>query len=178
MFISPKTVIEENFNIYLACVAQGHPKVNYYWFKDDFYLINHFNYAHIYDHNLFIIKNARIHDSGKYTCLVNNTKGMDKREVEVTVRTKIWTTLSPTQQVIRTGQSVLLNCSISGFPVNEIIWLKNGHVWSNYDQNYQMSNNIIKIRNVKRDDEGMYQCLVKNDFESVQAVATLIHDGE
>ena len=178
IYISPKILIEENSKANLVCVGQGYPKVNYYWFKDDFNLINQYDYKYLSNQYLLKIENARVHDSGKYTCLINNTEGIDKREIEVLVRAKIWVSLNPVEQIIRTGQSVILNCSILGFPIKEITWFKNGLPLSKYKKTYKISSNIIKIGNVQREDQGIYQCFVKNEFETVQASASLIHGGK
>ncbi len=62
--------------------------------------------------------------------------------------------------------SQFLFSSFQGNPIKEVFWLKNG-------VNIGHSDKVLRLDSVKKEDRGMYQCFVRNDQESAQAVAEL-----
>uniref|UniRef100_A0A1A9WXF4 Ig-like domain-containing protein n=1 Tax=Glossina brevipalpis TaxID=37001 RepID=A0A1A9WXF4_9MUSC len=64
-------------------------------------------------------------------------------------------------------------CSISGFPKQSISWLKDGQPLRSGARVRLLSKEHIRITSITKEDKGMYQCMVKNDIESVQATAEL-----
>lgn len=66
-----------------------------------------------------------------------------------------------------------LRQNIPGFPHNSIYWLKDGQPLRFSARVRQMSESRLQIVSVSREDRGMYQCIVKNDWEMSQGSAEL-----
>lgn len=175
--ISSRLVAEEGSSIELACISQGFPKVDYLWLKEGIALPPRHRHTHRFRESGFVyLDHVQLTDAGKYQCLVNNSAGREKGDLELVVRSPLTVSISPSFLVARSGQSVVLNCSAFGHPINSISWLKDGKFLRGL--NHEISGNLLRIRNVKRDDQGMYQCVVRNAFESVQATASILHGGQ
>lgn len=113
-----------------------------------------------------IIKEAKVEDSGKYLCIVNNSVGGESVETVLTVTAPLSAEIEPSTQTIDFGRPATFNCNVKGNPIKTISWLKDGKPLGLEDQ-------TLEIESVKKDDKGMYQCFVKNDQESAQAIAEL-----
>lgn len=133
-----------------------------------------------------IIKEAKVEDSGKYLCVVNNSVGGESVETVLTVTGAnfpvekcemgwMWTFFSsaplsakaePETQTVDFGRPAVFTCNYEGNPVKTIGWLKDG-------KNLNHEDATLRIDAVKKEDKGMYQCFVRNDQESAQACAEL-----
>lgn len=70
-----------------------------------------------------------------------------------------------------------LSCRVTGHPVHSVMWLKNGSPLPTSGPVNLVSRDILQVNPVKRDDAGVYQCMVSNDEESVQSSADLFVAG-
>lgn len=113
-----------------------------------------------------IIKNAVVEDSGKYLCVVNNSVGGESVETVLTVTAPLSAAIEPNVQTIDFGRPAVFTCRFSGNPVKTMRWMKDGKFIDQTDA-------ILRIESVKKEDKGMYQCVIKNDQESAQATAEL-----
>ncbi|XP_046638885.1 Down syndrome cell adhesion molecule-like protein Dscam2 isoform X24 [Daphnia pulicaria] len=113
-----------------------------------------------------IIKEAKVEDSGKYLCNVNNSVGGESVETVLTVTAPLSASIEPQVQTVDYGRPATLTCNPEGNPIKSISWMKDGVAISHTD-------NVLRIEQVRREDKGMYQCFVRNDQESAQASAEL-----
>ncbi|XP_065340867.1 cell adhesion molecule Dscam1 isoform X23 [Cloeon dipterum] len=113
-----------------------------------------------------IIKEAKVEDSGKYLCVVNNSVGGESVETVLTVTAPLSATVEPETQTVDFGRPAVFTCNFEGNPVKTIGWLKDG-------KNLNHEDATLRIDSVKKEDKGMYQCFVRNDQESAQASAEL-----
>lgn len=113
-----------------------------------------------------IIKDAKIEDSGKYLCVVNNSVGGESVETVLTVTAPLSAKVDPPTQTIDFGRPAVYTCQYTGNPIKTISWMKDGKSIANSDA-------VLRIDSVKKEDKGMYQCFVRNDQESAQASAEL-----
>lgn len=113
-----------------------------------------------------IIKEARVEDSGKYLCVVNNSVGGESVETVLTVTAPLKAKIEPTTQTIDFGRPATFTCIFEGNPIKTIGWLKDGKPIGHEDA-------VLKIESVKKEDKGMYQCFIRNDQESAEATAEL-----
>lgn len=67
-------------------------------------------------------------------------------------------------------------CIITGHPVKVVEWYKDGSAIVNDAKRVTISadGTLLHINNVQRQDVGMYQCMVSNDFDSVQGCGQLL----
>ncbi|GIY01318.1 down syndrome cell adhesion molecule-like protein Dscam2 [Caerostris darwini] len=81
--------------------------------------------------------------------------------------------ISPKQVKAEEGESVIFNCSIKGHPVHSVTWVKNlNPVVANSRIRY-LSRDLLQVAPIVREDKGMYQCFVTNDFGMAQGTAEL-----
>ncbi|CAB3223434.1 unnamed protein product [Arctia plantaginis] len=113
-----------------------------------------------------IIKEAKVEDSGKYLCVVNNSVGGESVETVLTVTAPLKATVEPATQTVDFGRPAVFTCRYEGNPVKTVTWLKDGKDMKHHDA-------TLRIESVKKEDKGMYQCFIRNDQESASASAEL-----
>ncbi|RWS03769.1 Down syndrome cell adhesion molecule-like protein Dscam2 isoform X39, partial [Dinothrombium tinctorium] len=186
--VSPRIIEGKNLyfsevgdKVILPCVGQGFPVPTFSWIKvkdesfNEIVRIEENAEFRVFQRNgILIIKQSQISDSGKYHCIANNSVGKAHFETILVVKAPIAAFISP--QVLR-GQegeeSVRFNCTATGHPINKIVWKKDGRVLNDVHK-YKFYESVLIIKNLKREDRGIYQCFVFNDYENVQSSAELI----
>ncbi|XP_063932377.1 cell adhesion molecule Dscam1 isoform X8 [Zophobas morio] len=113
-----------------------------------------------------IIREARVEDSGKYLCVVNNSVGGESVETVLTVTAPLKAKIEPQVQTIDFGRPAVFTCNFEGNPIKTISWLKDGHPIDHTDA-------VLRIESVRKEDKGMYQCFIRNDQENAEATAEL-----
>ncbi|XP_020284801.1 Down syndrome cell adhesion molecule-like protein Dscam2 isoform X29 [Pseudomyrmex gracilis] len=154
----------------LLCPAQGFPVPSHRWYK----FIEGTSRRQPVQLNervrqvsgTLIIREARVEDSGKYLCIVNNSVGGESVETVLTVTAPLIAEIEPSVQTIDFGRPATFTCTVQGNPIKTISWLKDGKPLGLEDR-------VLRIESVKKEDKGMYQCFVRNDQESAQATAEL-----
>ncbi|XP_050461790.1 cell adhesion molecule Dscam2 isoform X32 [Cataglyphis hispanica] len=157
-------------SVTLMCPAQGFPVPLYKWYK----FIEGTSRRQPVQLNdrvrqvsgTLIIREARVEDSGKYLCIVNNSVGGESVETVLTVTAPLNAEIEPSTQTIDFGRPATFTCTVQGNPIKTISWLKDGKPLGLEDR-------VLRIESVKKEDKGMYQCFVRNDQESAQATAEL-----
>ena len=62
---------------------------------------------------VLILHELLIEDSGIYVCIMNNTAGAERIEVNLTVRSALDTLVTPSQQTIDLNQAAIFTCTYS-----------------------------------------------------------------
>nr|XP_033326655.1 Down syndrome cell adhesion molecule-like protein Dscam2 isoform X23 [Megalopta genalis] len=161
---------ESKANLPLLCPAQGYPVPVHRWYK----FIEGSTRRQPVQLNervrqvsgTLIIREARVEDSGKYLCIVNNSVGGESVETVLTVTAPLAAEIEPSTQTIDFGRPATFTCNVRGNPIKTISWLKDGKPLG-------LEDHVLRIESVKKEDKGMYQCFVRNDQESAQATAEL-----
>nr|CAD7441248.1 unnamed protein product [Timema bartmani] len=144
---------------------------------------------------LLIIPRARPHDSGRYTCTASNPAGNSRLDVSLLVSWPLsarvspalltagldsnsicYVYVTPTNYQCALGQPAQLTCTTTGHPVTMVLWMKNGQSLSSLRGG--MSGEVFHLASVSREDQGMYQCFVKNEKDMAQGTAELRLGGE
>ncbi|XP_043680480.1 Down syndrome cell adhesion molecule-like protein Dscam2 isoform X21 [Vespula pensylvanica] len=157
-------------SVTLLCPAQGFPVPLYKWYK----FIEGSSRRQPVQLNdrvrqvsgTLIIREARVEDSGKYLCIVNNSVGGESVETVLTVTAPLAAEIEPSTQTVDFGRPATFTCNVRGNPIKTISWLKDGKPLG-------LEEPVLRIESVKKEDKGMYQCFVRNDQESAQATAEL-----
>ncbi|CAD7083563.1 unnamed protein product [Hermetia illucens] len=123
---------------------------------------------------LLKITKARLEDSGKYLCWVNNTAGEETIQVALTVTAPLTAHLQPQVQTVDVDKDAQFQCIVSGHPVQDVNWLHDGKpiLRDNRIEIHSDPPRII-IKKVQKEDQGMYQCFVTNEWEQIQSTAEL-----
>ncbi|XP_062527444.1 cell adhesion molecule Dscam2 isoform X18 [Bombyx mori] len=159
-----------NNSITLLCLAQAYPVPIFRWYKfidgttrkQPVTLDDRVKQVS----GTLIIKEAKVEDSGKYLCVVNNSVGGESVETVLTVTAPLKATVEPATQTVDFGRPAVFTCRYEGNPVKTITWLKDGKDMKHHDAS-------LRIESVKKEDKGMYQCSIRNDQESASASAEL-----
>ncbi|KAG1677259.1 Down syndrome cell adhesion molecule-like protein Dscam2 [Nymphon striatum] len=161
----------------LPCVSQAYPPPTYSWclqnIKDgsckSMELSENKGWTVINEGSVSLT--AKKNDSGTYICKATNEMGQEEAVSKVTVISPISVFIHPQIQIVNIGDTVNLECVVSGGPINEVTWMKNGETIIK-DKNYE-SSKVLKISSVEISSVGMYQCFVGNQMEIKQASAQL-----
>ncbi|XP_045126170.1 Down syndrome cell adhesion molecule-like protein Dscam2 isoform X10 [Portunus trituberculatus] len=153
----------------LLCQAQGYPQPAFRWFK--FNENGRKASVELGERikqvgGTLIIREAKVEDSGKYLCVVNNSVGGESVETVLTVTAPLSAQVEPKVQTVEFGRPATFTCTYRGNPVKSVSWLKDGTPIEHKEA-------VLHINSVGREDKGMYQCFVRNDQESAQATAEL-----
>ncbi|XP_042237782.1 Down syndrome cell adhesion molecule-like protein Dscam2 isoform X21 [Homarus americanus] len=153
----------------LLCEAQAYPIPTYGWFK--FSENGRKASVELGERvkqvgGTLIIREAKVDDSGKYLCVVNNSVGGESVETVLTVTAPLSAQVEPSVQTVEFGRPATFTCTYRGNPVKSVTWLKDGEPINHKEA-------VLRIDSVGREDKGMYQCFVRNDQESAQATAEL-----
>ncbi|XP_052739492.1 cell adhesion molecule Dscam2 isoform X32 [Bicyclus anynana] len=160
----------QNTSLAILCPAQGYPVPVSRWYKfidgsarkQPVALNDRVKQVS----GTLIIKEAKVEDSGKYLCVVNNSVGGESVETVLTVTAPLKAAVEPATQTVDFGRPAVFTCRYEGNPVKTITWLKDGKDMNHHDP-------ILRIESVKKEDKGMYQCFIRNDQESAGASAEL-----
>ncbi|XP_078668646.1 fibroblast growth factor receptor 2-like isoform X8 [Branchiostoma floridae x Branchiostoma belcheri] len=77
------------------------------------------------------------------------------------------------------GQRTELRCRVAGEPRPSITWIHNGVVIEDEMPRYDLGRFRLTINNVQWEDEGIYTCIAKNVFGTIQGNITLhVHGAE
>lgn len=93
--------------------------------------------------------------------------------------------LDQSELLVDLGHSLTLNCNVSGGPIKAVEWMHNGHPISSISGGSSLpvhvrllSRDVLYIERLARSDQGLYQCLAYNDFDSAQAQVQVVLGGE
>ncbi|XP_043529501.1 brother of CDO-like, partial [Frieseomelitta varia] len=125
-----------------------------------------------------IVQGVQESDAGSYMCTASNSEGSESMEVRLTVSAPLNVHVQPSIQTVDLGKVAYLTCSASGFPQAALYWLKDGQPLRTGARIRAVSRERISVMSVAREDRGMYQCFVRNEYEMAQGIAELRLGGE
>ncbi|XP_047119733.1 Down syndrome cell adhesion molecule-like protein Dscam2 [Schistocerca piceifrons] len=167
---SVRMAAQLKMTVVITCMVQGFPLPSFRWYK---YIDGTTRKQPvILDERVkqvsgtLIIKEAKVDDSGKYLCVVNNSVGGESVETVLTVTAPLAASVEPQTQTVDFGRPATFKCNFEGNPIKTISWLKDGKPLNHKEP-------ILTIESVKKEDKGMYQCFIRNDQESAEASAEL-----
>ena len=148
---------------------------------------------------VLVLENVQLEDSGTYRCSMSNSVGHSHYDVRLEVVEPLRIEILPKDPVINQGQSLTLRCSFnrpqhtagsgasggssgSGSGANQqqstLKWYKDG-VAITYRDKYQPVDKVsLRINNMQRVDQGVYQCFVFTERQSAQASTRLQLGGQ
>ena len=85
--------------------------------------------------------------------------------------------IEPEAQTVDVGRPTIFNCTVYGNPIAQVQWLKDGARVVPDDRVTFPTETSLAIADVRRQDRGMYQCVVSNEEDNAQAAAQLSLGG-
>ncbi|XP_068223029.1 cell adhesion molecule Dscam1-like isoform X2 [Palaemon carinicauda] len=159
----------------LPCAAQGYPIPQYQWHR----ISGKVEVAVVQDGRIqqvggsLLIRQVTAADAGRYVCVVSSSVDSERAHTTLEVWAPLTAHISPQVQTVDVGGVATFNCSPEGFPQDTITWLKDGEPLEVSDRVRVVRERSVVIEDVRRDDRGMYQCLVSNLEGTAQGSAQL-----
>ncbi|XP_069772736.1 hemicentin-1-like [Narcine bancroftii] len=155
----------------LTCQPNGHPPPKITWLKDSSPLTELGGVWVSDNQSRLFISRMKLTDAGHYVCLARNEAGEGRREYDITVHVPPVVKIVGGESLsVISGQSVTLECAVTGIPTPLITWMKDGHVISR-------TNVSLKIDRVTEKDGGIYSCVGTNEAgEAERDVMLIVYD--
>ncbi|GFU00986.1 hemicentin-1 [Nephila pilipes] len=165
--------ITEGERVIAACTTKSGDKsrgqLSFKWLKDGKDLSARTQVKTFGDFSNIVIDPVSEEDSGNYTCAVTNGGLHDSFTAQLTVMVPPQWVAAPNDVNSYSGEFLVINCKASGKPIPTISWMKSegkgidGFVAVSASETLHLpSNGSLIIENVKKSDEGLYQCLATN----------------
>ncbi|XP_054712617.1 cell adhesion molecule DSCAM-like [Uloborus diversus] len=160
----------------LPCIAQGYPVPTYRWYRDQG------DQRPLPDHTISVSQEAGVlifhkvlpSDSGRYMCHVANVMGEEKVDIELIVEEPYKVSITPPELRLEVGKTATLNCSVIGNPVGTVLWRKDMVLLQSSSRISFPHPFLLQVREIRRQDAGIYQCFVQRELHSAQASARII----
>ncbi|GBM69793.1 Down syndrome cell adhesion molecule-like protein Dscam2 [Araneus ventricosus] len=164
----------------LTCIAQGYPVPAYRWHRSagGQRILSDLDASVRQEGGVLIFNKVSRGDAGRYSCHVSNAVGEDRADMELLVEEPLRVNLSPQELKLDVGKSALFNCSVEGHPIGNVVWKKDTRFIASNSRVQFPTPTSLQLRQLKRQDSGMYQCFVHRESLSSQAAARLIIGGE
>nr|XP_042906082.1 Down syndrome cell adhesion molecule-like protein Dscam2 [Parasteatoda tepidariorum] len=159
----------------LPCIAQGYPIPTYRWHRaqaDQRPLPDH-TISVSQEGGILIFHKVVPSDTGHYACHVTNVMGEDKVEFELIVEEPYRVVIAPPELRLEVGKTATFNCSIFGSPPGIVSWRKDMLRLFPGPRVIFPNPYLLQLRQIRRQDEGIYQCFVHRELSSSQASAVL-----
>ncbi|XP_055925896.1 cell adhesion molecule Dscam2-like isoform X3 [Argiope bruennichi] len=167
----PDTTVHSGEKVSLKCVSAGNFAPRVVWTLYDQELstalnsrirIGDFvsNQGHVTSY--LNITDARVEDSGVYRCDISNDVGAVWHAARLNVYGPPFIRPFPNISAI-SGQELVLNCPVGGYPIKSITWQKGGIILPLDHRHKISSTGYLTLQDVqKAADEGEYTCIAKN----------------
>ncbi|EEB12183.1 down syndrome cell adhesion molecule, putative, partial [Pediculus humanus corporis] len=164
-------------DVIFSCIAQGFPTPDYKWFKNEkeqFLPLIFNERINELAPGLLLISKIKLDDKGKYVCMANNSAGKDSVQINLVVTAPLSVHIQPQIQIVDVNNEAVFECVIGGFPLSQISWFHDGKLLTK-SKRHKFKENFDKlyIKPVEKQDRGMYQCFVSNEWEMVQSAAEI-----
>ncbi|XP_073667498.1 hemicentin-1 isoform X2 [Paramisgurnus dabryanus] len=166
-----QTQVPENVSVVvknpvvLTCEASGMPPPAITWLKDG-QLVNMSSSIRVISGGRGLrLMHAASEDAGRYTCIVSNSAGEERKsfDLNVLVPPSIVNEGTVEDVKVKEKQNVILACEVTGNPIPEITWLKDGQTLASDARLQVMSNGrFLQISGSQVADTGRYSCLASN----------------
>ncbi|XP_023290163.1 Down syndrome cell adhesion molecule-like protein Dscam2 [Orussus abietinus] len=155
-------------SVSLKCSAAGNPPPQISWLLDGFPLpqddrlvIGQYVtvYSDVISH--VNISTVRSEDGGEYECIASSKAGQSSHAARLNIYGRPFVRSMPPISAVE-GKQLVLKCPVSGYPVESIIWEKEGRkLPTNMQQ--RVANGTLSIETVQKNaDQGSYTCVARN----------------
>uniref|UniRef100_A0AC11BQX3 Hemicentin 1 n=1 Tax=Ovis aries TaxID=9940 RepID=A0AC11BQX3_SHEEP len=157
--------VVEKSSVSLNCEASGIPLPSITWLKDGWPVNLSSSLRILSGGRILRLIRTRTEDAGQYTCVVRNAAGEERKifRLSILVPPRIMGENAFEDVKVKEKQSVTLTCEVTGNPVPEITWHKDGQLLKEDDAHHLMSGGrFLQIVNAQVSHTGRYTCLASN----------------
>lgn len=157
--------------IRLDCAVFGEPRASLAWLKDggnDFPAARERRMHVMPEDYAFFITNAKVQDSGVYSCCAENMVGVVQTNATIVVL-EVPMFLKPLEdKEVLPGTPTVLECMASGSPRPQLKWTKDGHQIEGISDRYYFAadEQLLVIMDSQARDTGVYECEIWNELGS------------
>ncbi|XP_040895666.1 hemicentin-1 [Toxotes jaculatrix] len=153
-------------DVTLQCAAEGVPRPAVTWLKDGRPITGQHGAKVLNEGRLLQIKDAKVSDTGRYTCIAVNVAGQadSKYDISVHVPPSILGQVQQPENVsVVVKNPFALNCEASGIPLPAISWLKDGRpIKATNSVRILSGGRSLRLMHAAVEDAGRYTCIVSN----------------
>ncbi|XP_060127311.1 leucine-rich repeats and immunoglobulin-like domains protein 1 [Zootoca vivipara] len=157
----------------LECAAEGHPTPEIAWQKDggtDFPAARERRMHVMPEDDVFFITDVKIEDMGIYSCTAQNSAGSVSANATLTVLETPSLVHPLEDRVVSVGETVVLQCKVTGSPPPRITWLKGDQsLLVTERHHFTPGKQLLIVRNVVMEDAGKYTCEISNTVGTERA---------
>lgn len=155
----------------ICSTTTGDPPIKYQWLHDGTIVTSKDDVSveTLEDSSIIIFRRVTSKHKGYYTCLASNSAASSNRTTQFIVNVSPKWIIEPKNTSDVLGNTVLIDCSATGFPIPTITWRKaRGNIPSDFTYLYtssrirQYGNGSLQIREMEEDDAGYYLCQANN----------------
>ncbi|XP_054631455.1 neuronal cell adhesion molecule-like isoform X18 [Dunckerocampus dactyliophorus] len=167
----------KNHPALMDCTSFGSPVPRITWFKDSRFGTLDAETHNVHDNGTLEIHVAQARNSGKYTCVAQNSLGIYENHVHLEVKEATRILKQPEYRVVQRGRSVVFECKVKHDPslVPTMTWLKD-HGELPDDERFIVDSDSLTITGVTEGDAGVYTCIMNTtlDHDSASAELTVV----
>lgn len=167
--VQTEKVLLKGENLQLECIPQGYPTPTVTWMKMGDELPPRTKFTN--SGKLLSISAVDERDEGKYMCIAKSSAGEVSHYFDVIVEElPKWLTEPPQSQLTVIGSDVHIKCSVSGKPLPDITWRRNGEIFrDNPNSKRRVLDDTVVLHDAAAEDSAVYQCEASNSHGSVLA---------
>lgn len=167
--VQTEVVLLKGKELKLECLPGGFPTPTVEWMKMGDSLPERTKFDNF--GKLLTVSNVDASVEGKYMCKAQNSEGEEVHYFDVIVEDPPqWLNEPPQSQLTVIGSDVHIRCAVSGKPVPDITWRKNGEVFTDDPVNQKrVLEDAVVLHNASPDDSAVYQCEASNPHGSLLA---------
>nr|XP_061831771.1 hemicentin-1-like isoform X1 [Nerophis lumbriciformis] len=159
-------IVTKGGDLMLQCAADGVPRPAVTWLKDGRPITSQHGAKVLNEGRVLQIKDAKVADTGRYTCIAVNVAGQvdSKHDISVHVPpTIIGPFQFPENVSVVVKNPVALSCEASGIPLPAITWLKDGRpIKGSSSVRVLSGGRSLRLMHAAVEDAGRYTCIVSN----------------
>ncbi|XP_017276034.1 hemicentin-1 isoform X1 [Kryptolebias marmoratus] len=153
-------------DVTLHCAAEGIPRPAVTWLKDGRPITGQHGAKVLNEGSLLQIKDAKLLDMGRYTCIAANVAGQSESKHDISVHVPPTITGQvqfPENVSVVVKNPVALNCEASGIPLPAVSWLKDSQpVKTTSSVRILSGGRSLRLLHAAVEDAGRYTCVVSN----------------
>uniref|UniRef100_A0A4W3JWV4 Hemicentin 1 n=1 Tax=Callorhinchus milii TaxID=7868 RepID=A0A4W3JWV4_CALMI len=151
--------------VVLTCEASGIPLPSITWLKDGRPISLSNSLRILSGGRILRLMHTEVEDAGRYFCVVTNAAGEERKtfDLDVLVPPSMVNEGTLEDVKVKESLSVTLSCEVSGKPIPNITWLKDGQPLTK-DQRHRVlsSGRFLQIDRTRVSDTGRYTCVASN----------------